>query len=75
MGIKEELEKEARELAGKAGDYLKEKGEELLADARGKLDDEVEDVKRKASDSVSEVIHEQTDNLSEKLAGAIKKKK
>jgi hypothetical protein len=75
MGIKEELEAEAKKVAEKAGDYLKQKEEELLADARARLDDEVADLERKAADKVSEVFHRETDRLSERASGAIGKKK
>jgi hypothetical protein len=41
MGIKERVEQEAKDLATRAGEILKEKGEELLAEAKDKLTDKV----------------------------------
>lgn len=75
MGIKETLRKETKALADKAGDLLAEEGRDLLAQAKEKLDEEVESVKQKAADEVSEVVRQQTDGISEKLAGALRGKK
>ena len=44
MGMKERVEQEARDLAARAGEILKEKGEELLGEAKDRLTDRVSDI-------------------------------
>ena len=75
MGVQEPLREEAKARAEKAGDLLASEGRDLLAQAKQKLDEEVENVKQQAEDKVSEVVREKTDGLSEKLAGALRGKK
>ena len=63
MGIKERVEQEAKDLASRAGEILKEKGEVLFAEAKDKL-----------GDKVSDIVDEQKKKISDKLDAETKKK-
>ena len=64
MGIKERVEQEAKDLATRAGEILKEKGEELFGEAKDKL-----------AGKVSDIVDEQKKRISDRLDAETKKKK
>lgn len=74
MGIQDDLKNAAKGLGDKLGDLAKEKGNEIVADLKGKLQNEVDGLKNKAAKAAGDFVDEQKQKIAGKASEIFGKK-
>lgn len=71
MGLDDMLKGVARDLGKSLKDLAAQKGNELVAELKGKLASEVEDLKARATNAVQQEVSGQVDKLKAKASAAV----
>ena len=71
MGLDDLLKGVAQNIGSQLKDLAEKKGNELVAEWKGKLASEVEELKAKATAAVTEQVSEQVDKLKAKASAAV----
>jgi len=67
MGIMDDLEKEARDLAGKVKELAETKGQDLLAQGKHAIGAKTEELKNQAAKRVTDFVNDQKQKLTDKF--------